>query len=61
MGGTLAWGARGDLWIPTTNAVAVRTKDHLYIRNFTPDRWRAGDPEGFYDGATKSFMLAHRE
>jgi len=28
---------------------AVRTKDHLYIRNFKPDRWPMGDP---YD-ATK--------
>ncbi|NAS11022.1 sulfatase family protein [Poritiphilus flavus] len=26
---------------------AVRTKDYLYIRNFEPDRWPAGDPETF--------------
>ncbi len=24
---------------------AVRTKDYLYIRNFRPERWPAGDPE----------------
>ena len=27
---------------------AVRTKDHLYIRNFKPERWPMGDP---YDAA----------
>ena len=26
---------------------AVRTKDYLYIRNLRPDRWPAGDPEGY--------------
>jgi arylsulfatase A-like enzyme len=25
---------------------ALRTKDYLYIRNFTPDRWPMGDPRG---------------
>ena len=25
---------------------AVRTKDHLYIRNFAPDRWPMGTPRG---------------
>ena len=28
---------------------AIRTKDHLYIRNFEPDRWPMGDPSGFED------------
>jgi N-sulfoglucosamine sulfohydrolase len=26
---------------------AIRTKDYLYIRNFKPDRWPAGDPQKF--------------
>jgi arylsulfatase A-like enzyme len=33
---------KGDLSYP---ARAVRTKDFLYIRNFRPDLWPAGDPE----------------
>ncbi len=33
---------KGDLSYP---ARAIRTKDFLYIRNFRPDRWPAGDPE----------------
>lgn len=33
---------KGDLSYPSR---AVRTKDFLYIRNFEPDRWPAGDPE----------------
>src|SRR5262249_38909203 len=33
---------KGDLSYP---ARAVRTKEFLYIRNFRPDRWPAGDPE----------------
>ena len=43
---------------------AIRTAEHLYIRNFAPDRWPAGDPEIFRDidnGPTKSYMLAHRD
>ncbi|MGI8672854.1 MAG: sulfatase family protein [Luteitalea sp.] len=32
---------RGDLSYP---ARAIRTNEHLYIRNFRPDRWPAGDP-----------------
>ncbi|HEW79433.1 MAG TPA: heparan N-sulfatase [Phycisphaerales bacterium] len=50
---------------------AVRTNDFLYIRNFKPDRWPAGDPraEFTYQGQpygdvdaspTKSYMMAHR-
>ena len=32
---------KGDLAYPSR---AVRTKEYLYIRNFEPDRWPAGDP-----------------
>ncbi len=28
---------------------AVRTRDFLYIRNFSPDRWPMGDPKGLDD------------
>jgi arylsulfatase A-like enzyme len=35
---------RGDLSYP---ARALRTADHLYIRNYRPDRWPAGDPEQY--------------
>jgi len=49
---------------------AVRTKDFLYIRNFAPDRWPAGDPEpistqGAYgdvdNSPTKTYMLEHKD
>lgn len=58
---------KGDLGYP---ARAVRTKDYLYIRNFRPDRWPAGDPEMWFsvgpfgdcDGSpSKEFILAHRD
>ncbi len=52
---------------------AVRTKDFLYIRNFEPDRWPAGDVEGYeyndppapygdvdMNSPTKDYMMAHR-
>jgi arylsulfatase A-like enzyme len=57
----------GDLGYP---ARAVRTEDFLYIRNFRPDRWPAGDPEKWRsvgpfgdvdDGITKRLMLDRRE
>jgi arylsulfatase A-like enzyme len=57
----------GDLSYP---ARAVRTKDYLYIRNFRPDRWPAGDPEyyrvvgpfGDIDGSpTKTLLLERRD
>lgn len=39
----------------------VRTPQYLYIRNFAPDRWPAGDPETWYGncdgGPTKKFIL----
>jgi arylsulfatase A-like enzyme len=40
---------------------ALRTPEHLYIRNYEPDRWPAGNPETGYrncdDSPTKSFVL----
>jgi arylsulfatase A-like enzyme len=57
---------RGDLSYP---ARAIRTRDYLYIRNFRPDRWPAGDPEQYFavgpfgdiDGSpTKSLLLDRR-
>jgi arylsulfatase A-like enzyme len=58
---------RGDLGYP---ARAIRTREFLYIRNFRPDRWPAGDPEmhesvGPYgdidDGPTKQLILRERQ
>ncbi len=46
---------------------AVRTKDFLYIRNFFPERWPAGDPNetggfGDIDGSpTKDLLLKKRD
>ncbi|MBM3760103.1 MAG: DUF229 domain-containing protein [Acidobacteria bacterium] len=41
---------------------AIRTKEFLYIRNYTPDVWPAGMPETGYrdvdDGPTKTFLLS---
>jgi N-sulfoglucosamine sulfohydrolase len=49
---------------------AIRTRDHLYIRNLRPDRWPAGDPDVLFlhgrpfgdvdTTATKDFLLAHQ-
>jgi N-sulfoglucosamine sulfohydrolase len=40
---------------------AIRTLQYLYIRNYEPDRWPAGNPETGYrnvdDGPTKSSVL----
>jgi N-sulfoglucosamine sulfohydrolase len=36
---------------------AIRTRDHLYIRNFAPDRWPAGDPNGLEDHAAQPFSF----
>ena len=55
---------KGDLSYP---ARAVRTAKYLYIRNFRPDRWPAGDPEvhiavgpfgDIDDGPTKRAVMA---
>jgi N-sulfoglucosamine sulfohydrolase len=54
---------RGDLSYP---ARAVRSERYLYIRNFRPERWPAGDPEKYFavgpygdidDGPTKQLIL----
>ena len=57
---------RGDLSYPVR---AIRTREYLYIRNFRPDRWPAGDPERYFSvgpfgdidgGPTKSLLLDRR-
>lgn len=50
---------------------AIRTREFLYIRNFDPDRWPAGDPAPFRDpdvpfgdcdeGPTKRYILNHTD
>ena len=53
--------ARYDNWGYPSRA--IRTRDYLYIRNMKPDRWPAGDPEGYYDiddGPSKRLLLEHR-
>jgi N-sulfoglucosamine sulfohydrolase len=44
---------------------ALRTDRHLYIRNYFPDRWPAGDPPHFADTSSdstpKQWILANRE
>jgi hypothetical protein len=41
---------------------AIRTPDYLYIRNFAPDRWPAGNPETGYrnvdGGRTKTQLIS---
>jgi arylsulfatase A-like enzyme len=57
---------RGDLSYPVR---AVRTADYLYVRNFRPDRWPAGDPEkyvavgpfGDIDGGPAKSLLLDRQ
>jgi uncharacterized sulfatase len=42
----------------------IRTDQWVYIRNYEPERWPAGDPPvyGDVDGSpTKNYMIAHRE
>ncbi len=48
---------------------AIRTDDYLYIRNYEPDRWPAGDPPLFgdvdahmqhYPSPTKNYILEHK-
>jgi arylsulfatase A-like enzyme len=63
-----AWVRKDGLGYPMR---AVRTRDHLYIRNYEPDRWPAGDPDerriykdGYGDidaSPTKTYMLEHRD
>jgi arylsulfatase A-like enzyme len=49
---------------------AIRTDDYLYIRNYEPDRWPAGDPPLFgdidawalnFESPTKEYMMAHKD
>jgi N-sulfoglucosamine sulfohydrolase len=49
---------------------AIRTKQYLYIRNYEPDRWPAGDPPLYgdvdahrlhYPSPTKMYILVNRE
>ena len=58
---------RGDASYP---ARAIRTADFLYIRNYRPDRWPAGDPEQHFavgpfgdidGGPSKSLLLDRRD
>jgi uncharacterized sulfatase len=45
-------------------ARALRTREFLYIRNFAPERYPAGDPEGYYDidgSPTKKYLLENRD
>jgi N-sulfoglucosamine sulfohydrolase len=65
-----AWVREDGLGYPCR---AIRTEDFLYIRNYEPDRWPAGDPvDGggpYYpnrsygdidDSPTKDYMVEHR-
>lgn len=49
---------------------AIRTYDYLYVRNYEPDRWPAGDPPLFgdvdahmlhYPSPTKIYMLVNKD
>ena len=42
----------------------LHTDEFVYIRNYLPDRWPAGDPEFFGDidaSPTKAYMQQHRD
>ncbi len=66
-----AWVRKGGLGYPCRG---IRTYEYLYIRNFKPDRWPAGDPAGgaepydvkriygdIDDGPSKTYMIEHRD
>ena len=62
-----AWVRRGGAGY---GARSIRTKDFLYIRNYEPGRWPAGDPPLFgdvdahmlhYPCPTKIYILQHRD
>lgn len=49
---------------------SLRTKEYLYIRNYEPERWPAGDPPLYgdidpymlnYPGLTKFYMIANKD
>lgn len=57
---------RGDLSYPVRG---IRTRDYLYLRNFEPGRWPAGDPEYYWavgpygdvdDSRTKQMLLQRK-
>ncbi len=52
-------GRPGDAGYPVR---AIRTREFLYVRNYEPDRWPAGNPETGYtnvdDSPTKTFILS---
>ena len=57
---------KGDLSYPVRG---IRTRDFLYLRNFEPDRWPAGDPEFYWavgsygdvdDSPTKQLLLREK-
>ncbi|MEM6806266.1 MAG: sulfatase-like hydrolase/transferase, partial [Bacteroidota bacterium] len=57
---------KGDLSYPMR---AIRTKEYLYIKNFFPDRWPAGDPSvhrsvgqyGDVDNSISKFLVMNME
>jgi N-sulfoglucosamine sulfohydrolase len=55
-------GREGDVGYPVR---CIRTETHLYVRNFKPERWPAGNPEtGFTNtdsSPTKSLILEQHE
>jgi arylsulfatase A-like enzyme len=44
---------------------AIRTNEWLYVRNYAPERWPAGNPETNFpncdNGPTKDWVVAHRD
>lgn len=44
---------------------AIRTTEWLYVRNYAPERWPAGNPETAFpncdNGPTKDWVVAHRD
>lgn len=63
-----AWARLGGLGYPMR---ALRNTDYLYIRNYAPDRWPAGDPDfnalvqGYYGDVdqteSKWYILKHKD
>ncbi len=55
-------GRPGDVGYPVR---AIRTRQYLYVRNFKPDRWPAGNPETGYtnvdDSPTKRLLLEQHD
>jgi arylsulfatase A-like enzyme len=55
-------GREGDVGYPVR---CIRTEQYLYVRNFAPDRWPAGNPETGYSNVdpspTKELILTQHE